>query len=303
MFSEIGSGEKTHAFDVRTPEYDQSTYWGRVKSLFSSQNPFNFYLPHSRVVGAKLLVDEEMERAKKSGGNVPHTAKEIEEIRRAQNIVASSVHPDTGEIIPRPMRLCSYASMSIPVQFGLILSKPTVFNIVFWQWANQTYSAGVNYSNRNASSSLDTKGLLTAYGAAVSSSVGIGLGMRKILAPISQKAKGPSKLFINFLISLTAVGSAGFINLLIMRSKEMKEGISLTDHEGVERGKSKIIGKKAVVNTAFTRLLMPIPPLLLPTLTFYAMEKKNLVPKNKYVKGAVDAAIFFTFLSLGPPLA
>ena len=52
-----------------------------------------------------------------------------------------------------------------------------------------------------------------------------------------------------------------------------------------------------------TRLLMPIPPLLLPTITFYAMEKRNLVPKNKYVKGIVDAAIFFAYLSLGPPLA
>lgn len=127
--------------------------------------------------------------------------------------------------------------------------------------------------------------------------------MRRILTPISKKMRGPSKLFINFLISLTAVGSAGFLNLLIMRSKEISEGITLVDSEGTERGKSKIIGRKAVMSTAVTRLLMPIPPLLLPTITFYIMERRNLVPKNKYIKGVVDAAIFFIYLSLGPPLA
>ena len=127
--------------------------------------------------------------------------------------------------------------------------------------------------------------------------------MRKLLTPIAQRVRGPSKLFINFLISLSAVGSAGFLNLLIMRSKEIKEGITLTDSHGNEVGKSKIIGKKAVISTAMTRLLMPVPPLLLPTLTFIYLEKRNLIPRNRYLKGMLDASIFFAFLSLGPPLA
>ena len=295
MNEEIESLESPF-YDIESPQFDQSSYWGRVKTLFYTQNPFNFYLPHSKVVKAKAMVEDHKNSQRLS-------PSEIKEFRKAQNIVASSVHPDTGEIIPRPMRLCSYASMSIPVQFGLILSKPTVFNIMFWQWANQTYSAGVNYANRNASSSLDSKGLLMAYSAAVTTSLSVGLGMRRILNPIAKSMKGPSKLFINFLISLSAVGSAGFLNLLIMRSKEIKEGIMLSDSNGNEVGKSKIIGRKAVVSTAMTRLLMPIPPLLLPTITFYVMEKKRLIPRNRYLKGILDATIFFTYLSLGPPLA
>ena len=242
MIKEVNK-EDLRTFNHSTPQFDQRTYFGRVKTLFCTQNPFNFYLPHSKIVQAKNLVDSEKNKQMKNNTSRSYSSQEVREIRRAQNIVASSIHPDTGEIIPRPMRLCSYASMSIPVQFGLILSRPTIFNICFWQWANQTYSAGVNYANRNASISLDTKGLLTAYSAAVSASVIIGLGMRRILSPISKQVKGPSKLFINFLISLTAVGSAGFLNLLIMRSKEMREGIILVDSEGIERGKSKIIGK------------------------------------------------------------
>lgn len=193
--------------------------------------------------------------------------------------------------------------MSIPTLFGFILSKPTTFNIVFWQWANQTLSAGMNYSNRNASVAFDMKGIAFAYCAAVGSSVGIGLAMKKLLAPLSKKVSGPGNLFVNFLISLSAVGSAGFINLLVMRSKEMKEGIMLTDHEGTERGKSKKIGRKAVTSTALTRFLMPIPPLLLPTLAFYQLEKKALMPKNKLAKFSLETLIFFLSLSIAPPLA
>lgn len=62
--------------------------------------------------------------------------------------------------------------------------------------------------------------------------------MRKLLNPLARNLKGPSQLFINFLITLSAVGSAGFLNLMIMRSEEIKKGIVLTDDEGVERGRS-----------------------------------------------------------------
>lgn len=71
--------------------------------------------------------------------------------------------------------------------------------------------------------------------------------MRKLLNPFATLFTGPKQLFFNFLISFAAVGTANFANCLMMRSKEMKEGIMLRDHEGTEVGKSQIIGKKAVL--------------------------------------------------------
>jgi len=68
--------------------------------------------------------------------------------------------------------------VSIPVLFGMILTPPTTTNIMFWQWFNQTYSAYVNYANRNATSSLDTKQFLMVYLAAVGASISIGLGTK-----------------------------------------------------------------------------------------------------------------------------
>jgi len=44
------------------------------------------------------------------------------------------------------------------------------------------------------------------------------------------------------MISFAAVGTANFANCLMMRSKEMSDGIMLRDKEGNEVGKSKVIG-------------------------------------------------------------
>jgi sideroflexin-5 len=290
-------------FNINSPQYPQSTYYGRVMNLFSSQNPFNFYLPHSRIEEARMVVEEETKKSKEFGDQLYYTPERIIEIRKNQNIFMSAAHPDTGEYIPRLFRLCSYASISVPIIFGMLLCKPTTFNIIFFQWTNQTYSAGLNYANRNASSSLDTRGLLTAYGAAVTTSIWVGLGVRKLLSPFAKNLKGPSQLFTNFLVTLSAVGSAGFLNLIIMRSEEIKKGIILTDDEGVERGRSWIIGRKAVVSTAMTRFLMPVPPLIVPTLIFYFMESRNLNPKNKFLKMGLEMMIFFVWLGFGPPLS
>lgn len=105
----------------------------------------------------------------------------------------------------------------------------------------------VNYANRNASSTLSTSQFLTVYLGAVGASITIGLGTKKLLSPFSGYFTGTKGLFMNFLISFLAVGSAGCANVMMMRSKEMTEGIMLKDAEGNEVGKSKIIGKKAVI--------------------------------------------------------
>lgn len=232
-----------------------------------------------------------------------YTNSEIKKIRKAQYIYNSAVHPETKEPIARYMRMSSYAIASVPITMGMVLSAPTTFNIVLWQWVNQTYSAGVNYSNRNASSKLTTKELFTAYSLACASSISVGLGIKKILEPYSTLFKGPRKLFLTFLITIAAVGSANFFNLMVMRSKEMRDGIMLKDHEGTEHGKSRTIGKKAVISTALTRVLMPVPAVIIPTLSVYYLQRHKLMPKNKYAKLGLEMAIFFAVLSIAPPLA
>lgn len=297
-----GKQEELTFFRLSDPEYDQSTFKGRFMYLLKVQNPFNTFLTKSKIIEAQKMIQDHQKLEESNTNGVLLSAERIKQLRRAQYMVGSSVHPDTNEVTPPYQRFCSYSILNIPILFGMILSKQTTSNIILWQWVNQTYNAVLNYANRNASSSLDYKGLALAYTSAVTASITIGLGMRRLLTPFAKNIKGPGQLFFNFLINTTAIGCAGVLNVLIMRSKEMQEGITLVDKDGNEQGKSPIIGKSAVLKTAATRVILPIPPLLLPTLAFYIMEKKNLVPKRKAAKLLTETLIFFISMAFAPPL-
>lgn len=60
---------------------------------------------------------------------------------------------------------------------GLLLPNPSMPKLVFWQWINQSYNLGVNYSNRNASNELGLSQMIKAYLAAVGTSCGIAVGL------------------------------------------------------------------------------------------------------------------------------
>jgi len=91
------------------------------------------------------------EKADKDGFGML-TQSEFDEYRRMRVICASSVNPDNKEVIPWPMRTCSFVPTNVPIIGGMLITAPTPTNIIFWQWLNQTYNAGLNYGNRNASS-------------------------------------------------------------------------------------------------------------------------------------------------------
>jgi hypothetical protein len=80
------------------------------------------------------------------------TESEIKKLRNYSTIVNSTIHPDTGKPVPWVMRMCAFVPTNVPIIFGMLMTPVTPFNTVFWQWINQTYNAGMNYGNRNASS-------------------------------------------------------------------------------------------------------------------------------------------------------
>jgi hypothetical protein len=112
------------------------------------------------------------------------------------NVLAyeSSVHPQTGETVPAALRLAAFVPVNIPICVGMLLAPSTVRdpsptlsfwrckhslnvlnallrqlgNTIFWQWVNQSYSAGFNYANRNASSEQDNMTILSTSCASIS---------------------------------------------------------------------------------------------------------------------------------------
>ena len=105
------------------------------------------------------------------------------------------------------------------------------------------------------------------------------------------------------MISYIAIAGSGFVNCFLMRSKEMQEGISVHDQHGNDVGKSKIVAKKAVVQTAATRMVLPIFPLLFPTVTFYLLEKRSMIPKQKGLKLLLESVVLFASMMYSVPIA
>ena len=292
-------------FNLSEPEYSPKTYFGRTMNLLRVQNPKYSFAGSKKIEAARQMVDDhfQTEEQYKKENKVMMVSKErAKELRNANYLVKSSVHPDTGQILAPWQRFCSYAMINTPFLFGMVLTKQTTTNIIFWQWINQTYNAVLNYSNRNASSEVSMTGVGAAYFAAVSSSILIGLRVKKMLMPYSNKFKGPSQLIFNFIINFTAMAAAGILNSLVMRSTELKDGIHLFNADGEDAGTSPKVGREAVVKTAATRIGLALR-LLVPTMVFFVMEKRNIVPKNKLGKFFLEATVFFGSMVFVPPLS
>jgi hypothetical protein len=105
-----------------------------------------------------------------------------ENIWRAKQLYDSAFHCQTGE------KLFVMGRMSFQVFGNMIISgcmmafyKSTPA-VIFWQFANQSFNAIVNYTNRNASAGVTNEQLGTAYAAASSASVLTAVGFNKIIA-------------------------------------------------------------------------------------------------------------------------
>lgn len=162
---------------------------------------------------------------------VPTTPEKIKELRTAQTVVGTAIHPDTGEFIPWAMRLSSFVPCNLPIAFGMIITAPTPFNTIFWQWMNQTYNALLNYGNRNASSLYTQSDIMKSYTYACAASIGLALGIRQLLSGKTKGMKGAKLVVYNSISAFFACSTAGFVNAYCMRTTELVKGIDVVDPE------------------------------------------------------------------------
>ena len=46
--------------------------------------------------------------------------------------MGSAVSRDSGEEIPRMMRMCAFVPVNVPILFGMLIMPPTALNTIFW---------------------------------------------------------------------------------------------------------------------------------------------------------------------------
>jgi len=191
----------------------------------------------------------------------------------AQRIVRASTNADTREIIPLPFRLCGFVTFNMPILVGLCWPGIGTYGMMFWQWANQTHNAAVNYCNRNASNPTNPTLLGASYTAACAGGMGIAYSLQRFIAtrpwPEVRKAR------LGSFISFPAVAVANTLNMAFMRSGELVDGIDVIDNDtGAVVGKSRVAAQKAVMETVLSRLIISAGVLFVPPLIMGKIEPK-----------------------------
>ncbi|CAB1337465.1 unnamed protein product [Coregonus sp. 'balchen'] len=101
----------------------------------------------------------------------------------------------------------------------------------------------------------------------------------------------------------TFSASANICNVGLMRHNELSEGIDVLDGNGNVVGSSKIAAKHAIMETAFTRVVLPMPIFVLPPIIMSYLEKLPFLQTNRRLLLPIHSLVCLATFSLSLPLA
>nr|XP_023407299.1 sideroflexin-1 isoform X3 [Loxodonta africana]XP_023407301.1 sideroflexin-1 isoform X3 [Loxodonta africana]XP_023407309.1 sideroflexin-1 isoform X3 [Loxodonta africana] len=253
------SGELPLNINIKEPRWDQSTFVGRANHFFTVTDPRNILLTNKQLENARKIIHDYRQ------GIVPPGLTE-NELWRAKYIYDSAFHPDTGEKMILIGRMSAQVPMNMTITGCMMTfykSTPAVF---FWQWVNQSFNAVVNYTNRSGDAPLSVKELGTAYVSATTGAVATALGLNALTKHVSP--------LIGRFVPFAAVAAANCINIPLMRQRELKVGIPVTDENGNRLGESANAAKQAIAQVVVSRILMAAPGMAIPPFIMNTLEKK-----------------------------
>lgn len=231
-------------------------YWGRFERFFELTDPSMIFVSSSQLETAKQTV------ATLRGRN-DASSDELLALKRSQRILDSVLHPETQTPVFLPFRFSAFLPMNLFTVLGMLHpSQQTPFRSMFWQWANQTYNVGMNYSNGSASGAMEPAKLIGVYAVAVASSCGTAYALnswRQKLGPRCPAA-------LASLIPFVSVALANIANVVCTRSPDILTGVPVYDEATGEAlpKPSQAAGRTAVAQVAISRVLVPIPIMIFP---------------------------------------
>lgn len=282
--------------------FDQSTFQGRFARMLLACDPALLLHTEATVRAAQqtLLEAEEDIMQNPQRRLSPKDSRKLWETKR---IVESALHPDTGEVIPRPFRMSGYVPYNGPICVSMVASTSTI-PLLFWSWVNQSQNALVNYYNRNASSPMTNETLLKSYSAAVGSALVVAFG----LSTFVQKRYSPTqaKQLMKYVAFPSAV-VASSLNCYVVRSPEIATGIPLFDKDGspvlpLDENKSSVAARAGVESTTASRAILQAPVYFLPSLLMGILPPlKALVAKHPTARVPLTTFLVLTSFGLGLP--
>jgi len=273
--------------DLSKPKWDQGTYIGRAKHFFTVTNPMNLLLSAKDLDDARDLV------IKHSNGELCDGVTE-EELWEAKYRYDSAFHPDTKE----KMTLVGRMSAQVPVNMAITGSMLTFYKtmpaVIFWQWVNQSFNAVVNYTNRSGDTPISTEKLMKSYACATTGAVTTALTLNVV-------AKRLPPLFGRF-VPFVAVAAANCINIPLMRSNELENGITITKENGEVVGSSEKAAKSAITQVVFSRIGMAVPGMMIPPLIMNKLANGQLLKKRPWLNAPIQVGLVGFCLAFATPL-
>ncbi|AWP16029.1 Sideroflexin [Scophthalmus maximus] len=282
-------------FRYGTSRFDQDTFSGRFRHFLDVIDPSTLFVTEKRLQESVELLD-----CFKRGALPPGVTDA--QLWKAQKIKQAIIHPDTGEKILMPFRMSGFIPFGTPVVVGLLLPNQTLASTIFWQWLNQSHNACVNFSNRNASKPAPASKFVQGYLGAVTSAVSIAVGLN-VLIQRANRFSPTTRLLVQRFIPFPAVASANVCNVVLMRHSELSEGISVLDDNGDAVGTSRAAARHALLETALTRVVLPMPILLLPPVIMSMLEKLPLLQRQRRLVLPIHSLVCLAAFGLALPLA
>uniref|UniRef100_A0A672KF61 Sidoreflexin n=1 Tax=Sinocyclocheilus grahami TaxID=75366 RepID=A0A672KF61_SINGR len=273
-------------FRLGESRFDQGSFYGRLRHFLDVIDPRTLFVSEKRLNECMNLLDQF------KNGSLPPGVTNVQAI----------IHPDTGEKIPMPFRMSGFVPFGTPVVVGLLLPNQTFASTIFWQWLNQSHNACVNYCNRNATKPMPMSKFFQGYLGAVSSAVTIAVGLN-LLIKRAEHFSPATRILVQRFIPFPAVASANVCNVLLMRHTELSEGISVLDDKGNVVGTSKLAARHALMETSLTRVVLPMPVLLLPPLIMAMLERLPLLQKHSHLGLPVHSMVCLCAFGLALPVA
>ncbi|KAI5944055.1 sideroflexin-5 isoform X2 [Manis javanica] len=282
-------------FQLGKPRFQQTSFYGRFRHFLDIIDPRTLFVTERRLREAVQLLEDY-----KHGTLRPGVTNE--QLWSAQKIKQAILHPDTNEKIFMPFRMSGYIPFGTPIVVGLLLPNQTLASTVFWQWLNQSHNACVNYANRNATKPSPVSKFIQGYLGAVISAVSIAVGLN-VLVQKANKFTPATRLLVQRFVPFPAVASANICNVVLMRYGELEEGIDVLDGDGNLVGSSKIAARHALLETALTRVVLPMPILVLPPIVMSMLEKTALLQARPRLLLPVQSLVCLAAFGLALPLA
>lgn len=283
---EVSTADSCPPFDVHGERFDQSHFFGRFCRMVLMCDPFLLLYSEEDIEKYR----DQLRRFDAGKQNKKCSDRELWEAKRIVEGALNCNSPlDDGEFVPHPFRMSGFLAFNVPISVSMISATSTM-PLLFWAWVNQSQNAMINYYNRNPSSNMETKTILTSYAAAVTSALIVAFG----LATAIQRRYPPvqAKALLKWVTFPSAI-VAGCLNCYIVRSPEKETGVALMDQEGniVLKGEnSQVAASKGVNNTTLSRAILQlpylIPPLVLSTqgvILYLARHPAMNIPMTTYV--------------------